>query len=235
MTEELTIDPRFCGPPNSANGGYTCGLLGRFIEGPATVTLRAPPPLATPLHVEQRDDVVLLTDDTVIAEAHAGTVGGELPEPVSFQEAELAASRYPWRDKHPYPTCFVCGPQRRPGDALRIFPGPVEGRAIYASPWIPEPSLAAPDRSVRSEFVWAALDCPSGIVTDLFGQMGLMLLGRLTVDIRRPLNAGARYVVQAWPVDRDGRKMNTASALFSDQGEPCASARAVWIELRSEG
>jgi hypothetical protein len=38
-------------------------------------------------------------------------------------------------------------------------------------------------------------------------------------------------VVQAWPTSRDGRKLHTASALFSAEGELCAVARAVWIEL----
>jgi hypothetical protein len=233
VSEEVVIEPRFRGPPESANGGYTCGLVARFVEGPATVTLRSPPPLSRRLRIEPAgDEVLLLDDDTVVAQARAGHVDMRLPDPVSFEEAQLASSRYPWREGHPYPTCFVCGPRREPGDGLRIFPGPVEGRTMYASPWIPERSLANDDGSVGDEFVWGALDWPSGIVTDLFGEVGLILLGRLTVDIRRPPTAGSRYVVQAWPTDRDGRKLNTASALFSDEGELYASARAVWIELR---
>jgi hypothetical protein len=176
--------------------------------------------------------VLLAGDDAVIAQAGPGSVDTELPEPVSLEHAQRAASRYPWREGHPYPTCFVCGPQREPGDGLGIFPGPVEGRSVYAAPWVPDSSLATPDGNVRDEFVWAALDCPSGIVTDLFGDVGLILLGRLTVDILGPLMAGSRYVVQAWTLDRDGRKLHTASALFSDQGRVCASARAVWIEVR---
>jgi hypothetical protein len=42
----------------------------------------------------------------------------------------------------------------------------------------------------------------------------------------------ARYVVQAWPIRRDGRKLNTDSALLEIDGRPCATARAVWIERR---
>ena len=42
---EIIIDKRFCGPPNSGNGGYVCGRLARHIPGGAEVTLRAPPPL----------------------------------------------------------------------------------------------------------------------------------------------------------------------------------------------
>jgi hypothetical protein len=40
----------------------------------------------------------------------------------------------------------------------------------------------------------------------------------------------ARYVVQ--PIRRDGRKLNTASALLDIDGRRCATARAVWIERR---
>src|SRR5438552_14612416 len=49
-TEEVSmrsvvIERRFCGPPNSANGGYVCGLLAAHIDGNAEITLLAPPPL----------------------------------------------------------------------------------------------------------------------------------------------------------------------------------------------
>ncbi|MCJ9705122.1 hypothetical protein MOV74_28970, partial [Bradyrhizobium sp. SHOUNA76] len=45
----IIIDKRYCGPPNSGNGGYVCGRLARHIPGGAEITLRAPPPLDTPL------------------------------------------------------------------------------------------------------------------------------------------------------------------------------------------
>jgi len=46
---EIIIDKRYCGPPNSGNGGYVCGRLAQHIPGGAEVTLRAPPPLDKPL------------------------------------------------------------------------------------------------------------------------------------------------------------------------------------------
>jgi hypothetical protein len=232
MSETVVIDQRFRGPPDSANGGYTCALAAEWIDGPAEVTLRSPPPLGKPLSVECTDGNVTLSNDGVlIAEAQPTTVAVEAPAPVSLEEARRAAARYPWRDRHPYPTCFVCGPERDAGDGLCIFPGPVDGQSVYAAPWTPEPSLADDEGNVRDEFVWGALDCPSGIVTDLFGSVGLILLGRLAADLRHPVQAGSPYVVQAWPVSRDGRKLNTASALFSQDGELCAVAPAGWIEL----
>ena len=42
------IRKRFCGPPNSGNGGYVCGLLANALGEPAQVTLHAPPPLDPP-------------------------------------------------------------------------------------------------------------------------------------------------------------------------------------------
>jgi len=49
----LTIPSRFCGPPGSGNGGYVCGRIAGYLHGPVTVTLRQPPPLATPMAVER--------------------------------------------------------------------------------------------------------------------------------------------------------------------------------------
>lgn len=232
MSETVLIDERFCGPPASANGGYACAMAARWIESSAEVTLRVPPPLGRELTVVRADGRVSLLDGaTLVAEARPATVDVELPPPVSFTEAQRAAERYPWRDEHPYPTCFVCGPQREMGDGLCIFPGPVEGRSLYAAPWTPDRSLADESGQVRDEFVWGALDCPSGIVTNLLDGVGLLLLGRLAADIVQPVTAEEPHVVQAWVVSRDGRKLNTASGLFTAAGEVRAIARAVWIEV----
>lgn len=237
MPEAVVIDERFCGPPNSANGGYACGLAAQAIDGPASVTLRVPPPLGRALAVERGEDgqVSLVDGDIVVANARPSTVHVRVPEPVSLADARSASSRYPWRDRHPYPTCFVCGPAREADDGLSIFPGPVDGRPLYAAPWTPDTSLEGSDGTVRNEFIWAALDCPSGIVTDLFGAVGRILLGRLDADLRgAAVKTGSPYVVVAWPLTCDGRKLHTASALLTDRGEVCAVARAVWIEVRGE-
>lgn len=229
-TRTVVIAERFCGPPMSANGGYACALTARPLGGSAEVTLRLPPPLGRPLTVGCEADRATLCDgEALVAEACRSAVDVEVPAPVSPAEALEASARYPWRCDHPYPTCFVCGPRREPGDALCIFPGPVAGRPLFAAPWTPDRSLAGADGSVEPEFVWAALDCPSGIVTDLLGDVGVILLGRLAADLRRPVAAGANHVVQAWPIGRDGRKLHTASAIFDGAGALCGVARAVWI------
>ena len=49
VNDRIIIDRRFNGPPNSANGGYTCGLVGTALEAPSVrVSLRKPPPLEVP-------------------------------------------------------------------------------------------------------------------------------------------------------------------------------------------
>jgi len=53
MRDSLVIPPRFCGPSGSGNGGYACGRIAAYLSGPVTVTLRQPPPLATPMAVER--------------------------------------------------------------------------------------------------------------------------------------------------------------------------------------
>ena len=66
--ETFTIAARFNGPPGSGNGGYVCGRIARHIRGASAVTLRAPPPLETPLRVTREGDRVALFDgETLLA------------------------------------------------------------------------------------------------------------------------------------------------------------------------
>jgi hypothetical protein len=226
---EIVIEPQFCGPAESGNGGYTCGLVAAAVGEPAEVTLRRPPPLERPLHLEHRGDVAVLLDGAeLIAEARRAELALDVPEPVSYEEAIGAAPRYSGFEQHVFPTCFVCGPDRVPGDGLRIFAGAVQGRDLVADPWVPDPGLADSEGLVRHEFVWAALDCPGAFAVGFSGRGGL-LLGRLTAEVRGPVRAGERYVVTGWPLGEDGRKLYAGTALTSAAGELCGLGRAVWI------
>jgi hypothetical protein len=65
MTTRVKIDRHFCGPPESGNGGYVCGMAAAFLKGDVEVTLRRPPPLGTPLDVViHGSDRVSLSDDS---------------------------------------------------------------------------------------------------------------------------------------------------------------------------
>jgi hypothetical protein len=63
--------------------------------------------------------------------------------------------------------------------------------------------------------------------------LGLNVLGRLTAELRTPLEAGRDYVAIGWPVEREGRKSHSATAIVDpESGEALAVAAATWIELR---
>ncbi|HET7855054.1 MAG TPA: hypothetical protein VFL41_01210 [Gaiellaceae bacterium] len=219
--DELVIEPRFNGPAESANGGYTCGLVAGFLGGRAEVTLRRPPPLGRPLVVEREGGRVVVRDgEAVVAEAVPAEVELDIPEPPSYEDAVRASARYPGLEEHAFPTCFVCGPERERGDGLRIFAGPLEdGR--FASPWAPT--------EVGEPIVWAALDCPGAIAVG-FPDRGETLLGRLAVRIDELPEVGEQCVVVAWPLGEDGRKLYAGTALYGEGGRRLARARATWIE-----
>lgn len=236
MDDELLIERRFRGPPESGNGGYSCGLLGVLMPGPAEVTLRLPPPLETALKVEERPGGALaaMNGGTVVMEAAPAELEASMiPGRVSLADAEQASSRFEGFHNHAFPACFACGPDREDGDGLRIFPGELGGGAA-AAPWRPHPQFADSSGIVHPEVVWAALDCPTGWAT-FYSEpdAGLMLLGRLAARIFRPVEVGKAYVAAAWPAGRDGRKHYATGAILSAEGELHAVSRATWIELKS--
>ena len=238
MTDSLVIPSRFCGPLGSGNGGYVCGRIAALVDGPVTVTLRQPPPLATPMAVERSGEssVRIHHGRTLIAEATSSpnSPEPEIPGPVSAAQAHAVAGRARYYTDPVFPDCFVCGMGRRPCDGLRIFPGPLAGRPVWAAPWTPDPSVADAGGTVRPEVVWAALDCPSGIAAaeaaDLAGDLAV-LLGRMTASLAELPVAGDQCLVIAWPVGRDGRKLLAGSALLGPGGKLLATARAIWLTV----
>jgi hypothetical protein len=238
MTESLVIASRFCGPPCTGNGGYVCGRIAAYIDGPVIVTLRRPPPLATPMAVERdgESSIRIHHGRTLIAEATSspGSPALEVPGPVSTAEAHAVAGRARYYTDPVFPDCFACGVNRQPGDGLRIFPGPVAGRPLWAAPWTPDPSVASVGGRVRPEVVWAALDCPSGIAAAEAADLGhdtAILLGKMTASLAVMPAAGDQCLVIAWPDGRDGRKLLAGSALLGPGGEVLAAARAVWLTV----
>jgi hypothetical protein len=237
----VVIEARFCGPPRSANGGYVCGLLAAHIDGDAETTLLAPPPLGQRLDIVAGDDKVELRNETkIFAVGRRARV--DIPEIpiVDFSEAQDAVGRSPYAtERHPLPTCFVCGPERADGDGLRIIPRPLPLRpgcksGTLAAPWVPYSNLADEDGAVASAFVWAALDCPTGFASVGARHLGMsgaetILLGRMSAHIDRRPNPGDRCIIVAWPTGRDGRKLFASSALLSSGGQLLAVAHATWL------
>jgi hypothetical protein len=222
----LTVQSRFRGPTTSGNGGYVAGLLAaRAGDGPVTVTLRTPPPLETPLSVESSSEGVSLTDgSTLVAVAVPGSEGDLVAvEPVAASEVAAISARYPGFSAHPFPECFVCGPDRSPGDGLRLFPGRVgDGRTACA--W-----SAAPDVAGAAEFVWAALDCPGGWAAPIEGRP--MVLGRIAALVSGVPAAGETCLVMGSLVGTEGRKTWTDSTVYGDDGRVLGRARSTWIAI----
>src|SRR5947209_4874684 len=111
----VVIAKRFCGPPTSGNGGYTCALVAQALGGTAEVTLRKPIPIERELQIVADDDAaraLLKDEETLIAEGEVAAWRAiAAPRSPSFQEAATAAKSSPAFGNHPFPTCFVCGPQ----------------------------------------------------------------------------------------------------------------------------
>jgi len=228
----VIIESRFNGPPDSGNGGYSCGVVASAIEGPSVVTLRKPPPLERELVLatEGGGQAVLRDGETVIGEAIAEQLELDLPKPPSFDEAVEASKRFPGYETHVFPTCFVCGPGRSANDGMNIFPGRINERDLVASPWTPDSSMPNDNKRIDDRIVWAALDC-----TSYFPHAGTpAVLGRLHGKLLREARVGERYVAIGWKLGGEGRKLWSGSAVFDQDGNPCAIGRATWIALKTE-
>ena len=234
MDRELRVAARFCGPPGAVNGGYLAGRLAALIGGDVEVTLRRATPLERSLRVLPVAGGVDLRDgDELLAEARTVALTLESPPAVSIAQAKVAASAFPRFVDHPIPRCFACGPERAPGDGLRIFPGPVSGRdATYAAPWVPDASLADDSGRIAPEFLWAALDCAGAFAVNE-PPRGLALLGRMAARIEQSVAVGDPLVVAAWPIALADRRLVAGTAVYRGDGAVCAIARSTWVLTRS--
>jgi hypothetical protein len=242
---ELLVPRRYCGPPDSGNGGWTAGALATLVSGetpgdgsrrwPVTeVSLRQPPPLDSAMAVSQDEsDSVAAFGGAVIATARPVDATLTDVEPVDAAEARAAEDSYPGLDFHPFPTCFVCGTAREVGDGLRIFPGQV-GIDRAAATWTPHPSVA---RAVETSeapratpaVTWAALDCTGAWSAD-FGER-LMVLGRMTARLDTLPVIGEEHVVVGEARGQEGRKSFTATTLYDADGRVVATAEHIWIAV----
>jgi len=232
-TLTLTIARRFRGPPDSGNGGYVCGALAVATRSDLRVRLLAPPPLDTPLTIdagETEGSWQLRAGERLIASGvPAGRLALEVPLAPPYVQAVWASQHYVGFHGHSFPDCFVCGPHRRRGDGLRIFPGLLDS-GMVAAPWIPADDLDAGDGKVAVEFHWAALDCP-GYFAAIEDGPRMMLLGEMQAHVDRRVHVGEACMVIGWRIASEGRKHQCGTAIFDEDGELCARALATWIEV----
>jgi len=230
---QLRIPPRFNGPPNSGNGGYSCGLVAAQFHGTARVRLHSPPRLDTDFTVRENPDgtVALLDGETLVASGAPAELDMDVPRAPTLEMARRGTEGFICYDDHLYETCFVCGPRRPHKDGLALYPGPVADWSLLACPWDPAADLLDESGFVRPEIVWAALDCPG-----CFGAVGPelvpMLLGELVAELRAPVPGNETLVVFAWPIGRDGRKIYGGAAVANQSGEVLACSHSTWIVLK---
>lgn len=231
----LTVDERFCGPPGCANGGYLVGLLAQFSQDLVQVRIERPIPLQVPLEV--RSDAAgaleLVREGAVLARAQPVTFELAVPQPPDYLRALDASCHFIGFDRHAFPNCFVCGPDRARGDGLRIFAGELSGEDQVAATWVPDVSLSAGNGKVRPEFMSAALDCPGYFAARSDGVP--MLLGEFTAHVDRCVHIDEPCIVVGWRIAVSGRKYEVGTALFDYDGDLCARARALWIEPKPAG
>jgi hypothetical protein len=232
----MIIPARFNGPPTSGNGGYTAGTMATEYAAHhgqpdgLEVTLRYPPPLDTRFEVRTEAAPVLdgmavpimraFHGDTLIAEATMNAVADdEVVAGVSASEAAERSATYLGFNAHPFPTCYVCGPQR--DDGLRIFPGRV-GDGRTAAPFVVP-------ADVSTEVMWAALDCPGGWA--VHQELRAYVLGRMAARVDALPAPGETCVAMGELLGEDGRKAHVRTSVYSAAGELLATARATWIAL----
>lgn len=239
----VTIGTAHNGPDGTGNGGYSAGLLAERLSapgGPAVeVTLRTPLPLETPLTLATDGTTLTMSGRETVAEARTVDLTDEaVPgEPVDTATARDAEQRYPGHEGHPFPRCYSCGPERGPGDGLRLFPGSVRpghgpenlGNTV-ACTWTPGPELDDGTGHVDLRRIWAALDCPGGWSSDIQGRP--IVLGRMAAQVTAVPRIGRTHVLTGHLHAVEGRKVLTGSALHDADGRLLAHARATWITLR---
>ena len=234
MAETVVIDRRFRGPPESGQGGYSCGLVAeRIAADSVTVTLRSPPPLDRPLQIDGDQELVKLLDgDILVAEGAADELDLDVPDPVSLDAARRASEQPFWAEHiHPFPGCFGCGFERNQQEAVAIWMGADGDSGLMAGIWTPSPDFAGDDGAVTKLVTWAALDCPTATGANL-PLDGVSVLGRLSCRSVAPIRPGHPHTVVAWPISDDGRKHLAGCAIHDADGRLCAYSAGLWIELR---
>jgi hypothetical protein len=243
----IRVPAFYAGPPGIVNGGWAAGLSAGLLLGPDTapgtpieVTLRAPMPLDAPVTGHRDGDRAAVTDaaGAVLTEARVvATIDPVNTAPPAFVPLAVAerAGAPGNRVESPLPGCYVCGMRRDGG--LRVAIGrtaaaEAAGSAAaagaagladhFAGAWTP------PDASgdLPARYVWAALDCPTGLVHLEDGQA---LLGRFTVVQYRAPRPGEPHVIVAAPTGAERRKRFSSAALYTREGELVAHATAIWI------
>jgi hypothetical protein len=109
----------------------------------------------------------------------------------------------------------------------------MRGKTVVAAPWVPDRWVTGDDGGVRTEMIWASLDCPGGWALTDFVPGKLARLGTMTARVLKPVEPGKRYVVAGWPLGSEGRKLYCGTAVFDSAGAVCAAAKSTWVKTET--
>jgi hypothetical protein len=96
---------------------------------------------------------------------------------------------------------------------------------VFAGAWTPPEATG----ELPARYVWAALDCPTGLVHLEDG--GKALLGRFTVAHHRAPAPGQPHVIVAAATGAERRKRFSTAALYTRDGDLVAHGTAIWITI----
>jgi hypothetical protein len=229
----INVPSRFNGPPTSGQGGYSSALLAAQLDRPSAVSLRRPIPLDEEIEVSVDDDVARALDAAgeLIAEAVVAPALAPWDGPtVDPDEARAATARFRPVPDGTFDHCFVCG-RARHDDGFHLFPGPVDGTDLVASPWTPPAWAADDDGVVHPALAWGALDCP-GYFAIHGDDLAVAFLARMQAEVLAPIEAGVEYVAIGMPLRRDGRKGFAATAIVDSAGAVLAHSEQLLIMPR---
>ena len=233
---DLIVARQFRGPPFTANGGYICGLMVARVGGRGQAMLRAGVPLDVAIAVQATGDdgVALAGPDGAVLGSATATLTRDLPEPpapLTQDQARLAQSTSPYGQTPLHRGCFSCCILRDPGEGLGVFVGQVEGRepGHAAGLWTPHANFACADGTMPDEIIWGAMDCSGSMAWGLKTGHRVGLLGTMSGEVLRAPRADEPCVIQAWPLEVEGRKYFAGVALWSATGELLARSGQIWI------
>lgn len=223
------IDKIHQGPSGSANGGYVAGLLGDALRGkPSIVKIHRPVPVETPVFMYRRGETAFIRHAEEVV-ATAELTNEDIPTTAFVEPDEVLAGVEPRLDMAMFAECFVCGEPAPRGLGLEVR-ALADGR--FATLWQPARSSHIEGPLVEARYLRSALDCPGGFAA-LTANQTLAVTGTLISKVEFLPEADATLVVVGESTWADGRKLGAVSTIFTEAGEPVATASAVWISIQA--
>ena len=230
----LTIAPRFCGPPASANGGYFAGLLAALAA--RTVT-GAPDAAAAARYALRRQE--LPDGGAAGAARRARAIGEARPAALSARGAAprpITSRR--WRPRAAMPASAITASRpascaarsARAATACASLPVPRRSAAWWRRRGSRDASLEAATARCAPSSCRRRSIAPA--TTRSRADDRMMLLAEFTAHVDRRVHVGESVHVVGWQIGSAAASTRRALRSSTAEGELCGRARALWIEPR---